>query len=80
MAKEKVRALGEPCFLYTGTAIELATDPTKLKEIKDKLERNRLTTALFDTPRFTKHIEAAYTQMYERYQADLPPDHIYIEA
>ena len=65
---------------YEATAIELATDPTKLKEIKDKLERNRLTTALFDTPRFKKHIEAAYTQMYERYQADLPPDHIYIEA
>ena len=65
---------------YEATAIELATDPTKLKEIKDKLERNRLTTALFDTPRFTKHIEAAYTQMYERYQADLPPDHIYTEA
>ena len=65
---------------YEATAIELATNPAKLKAIKDKLECNRLTTALFDTPRFTKHIEAAYTQVYERYQADLPPDHIYIEA
>ena len=65
---------------YEAKAIELATNPAKLKAIKDKLERNRLTTALFDTPRFTKHIEAAFTQMYERYQADLPPDHIYIEA
>jgi predicted O-linked N-acetylglucosamine transferase (SPINDLY family) len=64
---------------YEATAIELATNPEKLKAIKDKLEKNRLTTALFDTPRFTKHIEAAYTQMYERYQADLPSDHIYIE-
>ena len=27
----------------------------------------------------SKHIEAAYTKMYERYQADLPPDHIYVE-
>lgn len=65
---------------YVATAIELATNPAKLKEIKQKLERNRLTTALFDSPRFTKHIEAAFMQMYERYQADLPPDHIYIEA
>jgi len=64
---------------YEAIAIELATNPVKLKAIKDKLERNRLTTALFDTPRFTKHIEAAYTQMYERYKADLPPDNIYIE-
>ena len=64
---------------YEATAIELATNPEKLKAIKDKLEKNRLTTALFDTPRFTKHIEAAYTQMYERNLSDLPPDHIYIE-
>ena len=64
---------------YEATAIELAANPEKLKAIKDKLEKNILTTALFDTPRFTKHIEAAYTQMYERYQADLPSDHIYIE-
>jgi len=64
---------------YEATAIELATNPVKLKAIKDKLARNRLTTALFDTPRFTKHIEDAYTQMYERYQADLSLDHIYIQ-
>jgi predicted O-linked N-acetylglucosamine transferase (SPINDLY family) len=65
---------------YEAKAIELGNNPAKLKAIKDKLERNRLTTALFDTPRFTKHIEAAYIKMYERYQADLPPDHIYIDA
>jgi predicted O-linked N-acetylglucosamine transferase (SPINDLY family) len=64
---------------YEATAIELATNPEKFKDIKNKLERNRLTTALFDTPRFTKHIEAAYKQMYERYQADLPLNNIYIE-
>jgi protein O-GlcNAc transferase len=64
---------------YEAKAIELATNPEKLKDIKNKLERNRLTTALFDTPRFTKHIEAAYKQMYERYQTDLQPNNIYIE-
>lgn len=42
------------------------------------LERNRLTTPLFDTKRFTRHMEDACTQMYERYQADLPPEHIYV--
>ena len=64
---------------YETLAIELASHPNKLKAIRDKLERNRLTTPLFDTPSFTKHIEIAYTRMYERYHADLPPDHIYIE-
>jgi predicted O-linked N-acetylglucosamine transferase (SPINDLY family) len=63
---------------YEALAIELATSPTKLKVIKDKLETNRLASQLFDTALFTKHIEAAYTKMYERHQADLPPDHIYI--
>ena len=65
---------------YEATAIELATNPVKLNAIKDKLARNRLTTALFDTPKFTKNIEAAYMQMYERYQDDLASDHIYIDA
>jgi predicted O-linked N-acetylglucosamine transferase (SPINDLY family) len=63
---------------YEALAIELATKPIKLKSIKDKLENNRLTTSLFDTALFTKHIEAAYIKMYEKYQANLPPDHIYI--
>jgi protein O-GlcNAc transferase len=63
---------------YEALAVELGTNPFKLKAIKDKLEKNRVTMPLFDTPRFTKNIEAAYTKMYERYYADLPPDHIYI--
>jgi protein O-GlcNAc transferase len=61
---------------YEALAIELATNPEKLVAIKSKLATNRLTTPLFDTQTFTRHIEAAYTMMYERYQADLPPDHI----
>ena len=64
---------------YETTAIDLANNPEKLKAIKHKLESNRSTTALFDTPLFNKHIQAAYRQMYERYQADLPPNNIYIE-
>ena len=65
---------------YESIAIDLATNPAKLKAIKDKLEHTRLTHPLFDTPRFIKHIEEAYTKIYERYQDDLPPDHIYINA
>ena len=65
---------------YEALAIELATHPDKLKAIKDKIETNRLTTPLFDTAMFTKHIEVAYTKMYERYLADLPLDHIFIDA
>ena len=63
---------------YEALAIELATNAEKLAALKRKLANNRLTTPLFDTGLFTKHIEAAYTAMYERYQAGLAPDHIVV--
>jgi predicted O-linked N-acetylglucosamine transferase (SPINDLY family) len=63
---------------YEALAIELATNPEKLRQIRQKLERNRLTTPLFDTPSYTRHIEAAYLAMYERYQEGLAPEHIFI--
>ena len=65
---------------YESLAIALANHPQKLQQIKDRLHANRLTKPLFNTPLFTKHLESAYTKMYERYQAHLVPDHISIEA
>jgi len=65
---------------YEALAIEVATNPEKLVQIRRKLARNRLTTPLFDTRLFTRHIEAAYGVMYERYQDDLLPDHIFITS
>ena len=64
---------------YEATAIELATVPQRLAQIKEKLAQNRQTTPLFDTPLFVNHLEMAYTAMYERYQNDLPPARIDIE-
>jgi predicted O-linked N-acetylglucosamine transferase (SPINDLY family) len=64
---------------YEALAIKLAKNSNKLNAFKDKLQSNRLTTPLFNTTLFTKHIEAAHTKMYERYQANLLPDHIYIQ-
>ena len=63
---------------YETLAIELATNPKKLADIKQKLAVNRFTTPLFDTPLFTKNLEAAYIQMHDRYQVGLQPDHIQI--
>jgi len=64
---------------YETLAIELAMNPKKLAGIKEKLAVNRLTTPLFDTPLFTKNLEAAYIQMQERYQDGLQPDHIHMD-
>ena len=63
---------------YEALAVSLALNPERLQAIRQKLARHRLSTALFDTPRFTRHLEDAYTQMLERYHADLPPAHIYV--
>jgi predicted O-linked N-acetylglucosamine transferase (SPINDLY family) len=64
---------------YESLAIELATNPEKLKVIKDKLVDNLPTAPLYDTPLFTRHLESAYLAMYDRYQHGLDPDHIYVE-
>ena len=61
---------------YERMAAELATHPEKLAAMKRKLGENRLTTPLFDTKLFTKHIEAAYSAIYQRHQAGLAPDHV----
>ena len=61
---------------YEALAISLAKHPKQLAALKLKLEKNRLTTPLFDTQRYTRHLEMAYNTIYERYQADLPPEHI----
>ncbi|MGD0958608.1 MAG: tetratricopeptide repeat protein [Methylomonas sp.] len=65
---------------YAEQAIELARNPEKLADIKGKLAQNRLKTPLFDTQLYTTHIEAAYTQMYQRYLAGLQPDVISVQA
>ncbi|CAM8623907.1 Spy Predicted O-linked N-acetylglucosamine transferase, SPINDLY family [Burkholderiales bacterium] len=63
---------------YEALAVALASNPEKLANIKAMLTNNRLKKPLFDTPSFTKHIESAYQEAYERYQNGLPIDHIHI--
>jgi len=63
---------------YEALAIQLALNPKKLVDIKLRLANNRLTAPLFDTPLFTKNIEAAYIKMMDRYLVDLKPDHMLI--
>ena len=64
---------------YESLAIELATNPEKLKIIKDKLVSNLSTAPLYNTKLFTKNLESAYTEMYERCHQGLDPDHIYVK-
>ena len=74
VAASLLHAIGIPelitCNLegYQTLALKLARNPTLLAEIKAKLVRHRNTDPLFNTDRFARHIEAAYTTMWEIWQ------------
>jgi protein O-GlcNAc transferase len=77
-----LRAIGLPEMIagteeeYERIAIELASDPAKLEAIRAKLTRNRLTTPLFSTALFTRHMEGAYLAIYRRWREGLAPDDV----
>jgi protein O-GlcNAc transferase len=65
---------------FVAMAIDLAHDPEGLRALKEKLDRNRETTPLFDTALYTRRLEAAFQAMHARRLANLPPDHIHVPA
>ena len=58
---------------YEALALSLATNPEKLSKIKKKLAENQRSAPLFDTETYTKNLEKAYIQAYQRYADGLPP-------
>jgi len=79
VAGSLLQAIGLPELItntlddYEALALRLATHRPLLRETKDKLARNRLTAPLFDTDRFRRHIEAAYTTMRDIHQCGEGP-------
>ncbi|OLP43489.1 hypothetical protein [Rhizobium oryziradicis] len=57
-------------------AASLAKDRASLATIRQKISDRRLTAPLFDTERFTRHLEGAFELMVEREKAGLEPDHM----
>lgn len=58
---------------YEAMALDLARAPGKLAALRDRLAFGRLSSPLFDTSRFTAHLEAAYDMIDARWRAGLPP-------
>ena len=58
---------------YERLALRLARDTAALSALKAKLSAHRQSFPLFDTKRFTRHLEAALTEMLGRHQQGLPP-------
>lgn len=83
MAASLVTAAGLPELVatdrddYERIAAALAADPGRLAALKERLEANRDTCALFDTPAFARHLETLYVKMYERHRAGLAPAHLF---
>lgn len=59
---------------YERLALSLATSPDRLSAIRRKLATHRTSFPLFDTDRYRRHIEAAFTAMWQRSEAGLPPE------
>ena len=79
-AASQLKALGLPELVttthdeYEAAAIELATNPERLLQLRQKLEKNRQTMPLFDAERYVRNLESAYLEMYGRYRNGLPPE------
>ncbi len=65
---------------YEALALKLAREPATLAVLKARLVTGRSTLPLFDTDRFTRALEAAYTEMWRRVQDGLPPAPIAVGA
>lgn len=65
---------------YEACALALATQPDLLTGLRQRLANNRLTTPLFDTALFTRHLEQAYEHMIMRHREGLPPAHFHVPS
>jgi predicted O-linked N-acetylglucosamine transferase (SPINDLY family) len=61
---------------YELMAVDLAHDREKLAALARKLAENKRDAPLFDTPRFTRDIEAGYEMIHARHRAGEAPEHI----
>jgi protein O-GlcNAc transferase len=70
VAGSLLRAVGLPELVttsldeYEALALALARNPEQCRAVREKLREKRLTSALFDSPQFTRHLEDAYEAMW----------------
>lgn len=65
---------------YEALAINLARDPAALSSAQAKLVAERDVAPLFDTERFTRDLESAFTTMWERTQCGAPAESFAVAA
>ena len=65
---------------YEQAALALARSPQRLIALRQKLQNNRDASALFDLPKLTGNIEAAYARMWQTWLAGQTPAAFSIEG
>jgi predicted O-linked N-acetylglucosamine transferase (SPINDLY family) len=76
MAELVTTSLGQ----YQQTALALARDPPRLIALRQTLQKNRDTSALFDLAKLTGNIEAAYARMWQTWLSGQTPAAFSIEG
>lgn len=65
---------------YEQAALALARAPQRLIALRQKLQENRDISPLFDLPKLTGHIEAAYQRMWQTWRSQQKPAAFAIES
>jgi predicted O-linked N-acetylglucosamine transferase (SPINDLY family) len=65
---------------YEALAIAIGRDAARAAALKAKLAAAIPTAPLFNTPRFTRHLEGAYRMMWQRHAAGLAPEGFAVPA
>jgi protein O-GlcNAc transferase len=63
---------------YVSTAVDLANNPDRLKEIKDRLDYSKAHSPLFDSMQYTTNLETAFEEAFKQYISGETPRHIFI--
>lgn len=85
MAGSLLQVLGLPELIsadlqdYESRALELAASSERRAQLREKLWRRRSESPLFNTERYCRHLEAAYTMMHERSARGDPPANLAVE-
>jgi protein O-GlcNAc transferase len=86
VAASLLKAIGLPELVtdsledYEGLAFRLASDPCALAGFRERVKQNRNVYPLFDTDRYRRHIESAYTKMWGLWQQGERPRSFAVEA
>ena len=78
MCASQALAMGLPDLVvsdmnsYRARAIEVATHPELVADMRGRLAAARATSVLFDSRRFTRQLEAVLAEMSRRYRAGVP--------